>query len=63
MYLEGGFGTHELPPGACHDTFFGGDRPVRADVFGDGGYIGSFTYEGRQGANIRREDGPSFYSF
>lgn len=61
---RGGLATVIVERGRCRSFHLGGNRPERADVHvANGRYIGSFTYDGRQGANIRTVNGPSFYPF
>ncbi|MEC3975227.1 hypothetical protein [Amycolatopsis sp. H20-H5] len=62
---RGGFSTYVVNAGTCQSFNYGGDHAERVDiemVYPDR-YIGSFTYDGRAGANIRTVDGPSFYPF
>jgi hypothetical protein len=75
---RGGLTTRVVQSGQCTAFSLGGSSNERADVWGttqfsgpDGStggggpsyYIGSFVYNGTQGANIATVDGPSFYSF
>ena len=52
----------------CAYSDFGGTEPEQVDVYVSvdethaGAFIGSFTYDGRQGAKVCTDDGPVLYA-
>lgn len=45
----------------CVPTYLGGDSNEQVDVYGNDRYLGSFNYNGNQGADVHPLPGPSFY--
>ncbi|WP_033289450.1 hypothetical protein [Amycolatopsis jejuensis] len=59
-----GYSTFIVNPGECHSFNYGGNHPERVDIkTADSQYIGSLTYDGRNGVNVKTVNGPSFYIF